>query len=179
MGCQEQWFPTAAEDGGDHEDRAGARNQEATAVLIGGPLAPRINGMVRFKDVPGGVEVFLHVEGLPPYQPAREGRPPVGPHGFHIHEKGDCTVGDPANPFTAAGPHWNPDHQPHGNHAGDLPVLFSNCGLASMTFFTNRFKVAEIVGRSVIIHENPDDYRTQPDGADGRRLACGVIRRKE
>ena len=109
----------------------------------------------------------------------RPGRPAAGkPARIHIHEKGDCTVGDPANPFTAAGP-MNPDHQPHGNHAGDLPVLFSNCGLASMTFFTNRFKVAEIVGRSVIIHENPDDYRTQPDGAAGRRLACGVIRRKE
>jgi len=174
MGCQERGFPAAAGDGEDYRE-----HQEAEAVLIGGPLAPRINGMVRFKDVPGGVEVFVHVEGLPPYQPAREGRPPVGPHGFHIHEKGDCTVGDPANPFTAAGPHWNPDHQPHGNHAGDFPVLFSNCGLATMTFFTNRFKVAEIVGRSVIIHENPDDYRTQPNGAAGRRLACGGIKRKE
>src|SRR5690554_4350777 len=71
MGCQERGFPAAAGDGEDYRE-----HQEAEAVLIGGPLAPRINGMVRFKDVPGGVEVFVHVEGLPPYQPAREGRPP-------------------------------------------------------------------------------------------------------
>ncbi len=153
--------------------------RKAAAVLTGGPLAPDIHGIVRFKDVPGGVEVFVHVEGLPPYQPAREGKPPIGPHGFHIHEKGDCTIGDPADPFAAAGPHWNPDRQPHGNHAGDFPVLFSNSGLATMTFFTNRFKVAEVVGRSVIIHENPDDYRSQPGEASGRRLACGLIQREE
>lgn len=46
-----------------------------------------------------------------------------------------------------------------------------------MGFFTDKFKVADIVGRSVIIHENPDDYRTQPAGASGKKLACGVIKR--
>ncbi|NLG83160.1 MAG: superoxide dismutase family protein, partial [Firmicutes bacterium] len=66
--------------------------------------------------------------------------------------------------------------QPHGNHAGDFPVLFSNHGRARMGFFTDRFKVVDVVGRAAIIHENPDDYRTQPAGASGRRLACGVIR---
>lgn len=67
--------------------------------------------------------------------------------------------------------------QPHGNHAGDFPVLFSNNGSSRMSFFTSKFKVADIIGRSVIIHESPDDYRTQPAGNSGRKLACGVIRR--
>ncbi len=149
----------------------------AVAEIRGGPLAPQIRGTVFFQDVPGGVWVSVEVSGLPAYRPASENSPPVGPHGFHIHEFGNCAVGNPANPFQASGGHYNPAGQPHGNHAGDFPVLFSNQGRALMGFFTDKFKVADIVNRSVIIHENPDDYRTQPAGASGKRLACGVIRR--
>lgn len=152
------------------------RQPTATAYIYGGPLAPDINGVVHFTDIPGGVWVSVDVKGLPPYRPATDGHGPVGPHGFHIHEFGNCIIGDPSDPFQGAGGHWNPDNQPHGNHAGDFPVLFSNDGRAIMSFFTNRFKVKEISGKSVIIHENPDDYRTQPNGNAGRRLACGVIR---
>lgn len=64
---------------------------------------------------------------------------------------------------------------PHGNHAGDFPVLFSNNGYARMSFFTDKFRVRDIIGRSVMIHENPDDYRSQPPGDSGKRIACGVI----
>lgn len=145
------------------------------AYIRGGPLAPEIRGVVYFKDMPGGTEVCVNVTGLPPYQPAREGRNPIGPHGFHIHEFGNCQVGDPEDPFQAAGGHWNPANQPHGNHAGDFPVLFSNGGRAMMCFFTDKFKPADVVGKSVIIHQSPDDYRTQPAGDAGKRLACGVI----
>jgi Cu-Zn family superoxide dismutase len=125
--------------------------------------------------VPGGTEVYTEISGLPSFKPAQDGRPQVGPFGFHIHEKGDCLVGNPANPFEAAGAHWNPTNQPHGNHAGDFPVLFSNGGKARMTFFTNKFKIPQIVGKSVIIHESPDNYESQPAGGSGRKLACGVI----
>ncbi|HHV71125.1 MAG TPA: superoxide dismutase family protein [Clostridia bacterium] len=148
----------------------------AIAYLKGGPLAPQLNGVVSFKDVPGGTEVCVVVSGLPPYQPGHNGEPPIGPHGFHLHVYGSCTIGDPNNPFQAAGDHWNPTNQPHGNHAGDFPVLFSNNSFASMCFFTNAFKPADVIGKSVIIHENPDDYRTQPAGNAGKRLACGIIK---
>lgn len=146
----------------------------AVAEVKGGPLAPGLSGTVRFKDVTGGVEVVAEIRGLPLYRPAQDNQPPVGPHGFHIHEKGNCEIGDPSDPFLAAGGHWNPDKQPHGNHAGDFPVLFSNHGYALMAFYTDRFKVSDIIGRSVIIHQNPD-YRSQPSGNSGKRLACGVI----
>lgn len=145
------------------------------AYVLGGPLAPQLRGTVLFKDVPGGTEVLAEVYGLPPYKPASGEDAPIGPHGFHIHEHGNCEIGDPDNPFLAAGGHWNPDNQPHGNHAGDFPVLFSNNGYALMAFFTKRFKPVDVVGRSVVIHENPDDYRSQPAGDAGKRLACGVI----
>lgn len=148
----------------------------AVAEIKGGPLVPGISGSVLFKDVPGGTEVIAEIKGLPCYQPAQNGEAPIGPHGFHIHECGNCAVGNPEEPFQAAGGHWNPDNQPHGNHAGDFPVLFSNNGYALMAFFTNRFKPQDIVDKAVIIHLNPDDYRTQPAGDAGKRIACGVIR---
>ena len=146
------------------------------AIIRGGPLDPDIKGEVTFRAVKGGTNVSVKVTGLPPYRPATNGNP-VGPLGFHLHERGICTIDDPNDPFQSAGGHWNPTNQPHGNHAGDFPVLFSNNGKARMTFFTNKFKPKDVVGRSVIIHMNPDDYRTQPSGDSGRRLACGIIKR--
>ncbi|HHT49890.1 MAG TPA: superoxide dismutase family protein [Eubacteriaceae bacterium] len=148
----------------------------AIAYINGGPLAPKICGVVTFHDVMGGVIVSINVNNLPKYKPGLGKQEPIGPHGFHIHENGTCAVGDPKDPFQAAGGHWNPGNQPHGNHAGDFPVLFSNDGYSSMCFFTNRFNSQDIIGRSIIIHENPDDYRTQPAGNSGKRLACGVIK---
>ncbi|MDF2626640.1 MAG: superoxide dismutase copper/zinc binding protein [Symbiobacteriaceae bacterium] len=147
----------------------------AAARITGGPLAPGIEGVVEFTTMQGGTWVAVAVSGLPAFRPAPEGGKPVGPHGFHLHINGSCDVGDRSDPFKAAGEHWNPDNQPHGNHAGDFPVLFSNGGRAMMSFFTNRFTAADVVGKAVIIHENPDDYRSQPSGDAGRRLACGVI----
>lgn len=149
--------------------------QLASAVIRGGPLAPNIYGRVIFSAVPGGTQVYADIYGLPEFKPGDGDNPPIGPHGFHIHQFGNCEVGDPNNPFQAAGEHWNPTNQPHGNHAGDFPVLFSNHGRARMCFFTDKFRVADVIGKSVIIHQNPDDYRTQPAGAAGKRLACGVI----
>lgn len=147
-----------------------------SAYIKGGPLAPNLKGIVYFYDVAGGTEVCTYIEGLPPYQPAQGDQAPIGPFGFHIHENDTCAVGDPTDPFMAAGGHWNPDNQPHGNHAGDFPVLFSNDGYARMCFFTNRFKPQDVTGKTIIIHQNPDDYRTQPSGNAGKRLACGIIR---
>lgn len=148
----------------------------AVAHIRGASPASKLKGIVYFKDVLGGTEVYVEVKGLPPYNPGTANTPPIGPHGFHIHDIGNCEVGDPNKPFTSAGEHWNPTNQPHGNHAGDFPVLFSNDGYARMSFFTNKFKVSDIIGKAVIIHENPDDYRTQPAGAAGKRIGCGIVK---
>jgi Cu-Zn family superoxide dismutase len=151
--------------------------QIAIANIKGGPLATQLRGTVLFTDVPGGTWVCIRVSGLPDYKAAKDKEQPVGPHGFHIHEKGSCEAGDPKEPFKAAGEHWNPTNQPHGNHAGDFPVLFSNKGMARMCFFTDKFRTQDIIGKAVIIHESPDDYRSQPAGNAGRRLGCGIIRK--
>lgn len=150
-------------------------SHNAIAYIKGGPLDPDIKGVVIFKEVYGGTLVDANIKGLPKYKPAQNGSQPIGPHGFHIHENGDCNIGDPEDPFQAAGGHWNPTNQPHGNHAGDFPVLFSNNGRAMMSFFTNKFTPRDAIGKSIIIHQNPDDYRSQPTGNAGKRLACGLI----
>lgn len=145
------------------------------ANIIGTSPESKLKGVVYFKDVPNGTEVYVEVKGLPNYMPASGNNPQVGPHGFHLHENGICDI-DENNPFSSAGGHWNPTNQPHGNHAGDFPVLFSNNGYARMSFFTDKFKVKDIIGKAVIIHESPDDFRTQPSGDSGKRIGCGVIK---
>lgn len=147
----------------------------AFAEIKGSALAPGLHGYVFFRDVPYGTEVTVEVTGLPPYKPAQGDQPPIGPHGFHIHQHATCGSTAKPEPFKEAGEHWNPTNQPHGNHAGDFPVLFSNDGYARMTFFTNKFSVEDVIGKSVMIHQNPDDYRTQPSGDSGKRIGCGAI----
>lgn len=149
----------------------------AFAVVNGSPQYKNIRGIIFFNASPGGTWVDVEMSGLPKYQQGTEGNSQVGPFGFHIHEGGDCTVGENDMPFMGAMGHYNPDNQPHGNHAGDFPVLFSNNGYSRMSFFTDRFKPEDIIGRTVIVHLSPDDYRTQPAGNSGKRIACGIIRR--
>lgn len=146
------------------------------AHIRGGPLAPAICGTLMIWEYGAGSWVSVAVTGLPEYRPGGNDQDPVGPHGFHLHERGDCSVGDPDDPFQAAGGHWDPDGQPHGNHAGDFPVLFSNGGVAISGFYTDRFRPQQAIGTAAIIHLHPDDYRTQPAGRSGPRLACGVVR---
>ncbi len=142
---------------------------DAAAVING--YKNNIRGTVKFYSVPDGTVVNVQINGLPEYQPATEKTPPIGPFGFHIHEGDHCTKFDPA----MLGTHYNPDKQPHGNHAGDFPVLFSNGGYSQMIFFTDKFKPSDVVGDTVMIHSGPDDYRTQPSGAAGLGIACGLI----
>lgn len=145
------------------------------ASLKGSPFAPDLYGNVFFYSVPGGTKVSVEFFNLPLYQPATDTSQPIGPFGFHIHEYGICEIIDPNSPYASAGGHYNPTNQPHGNHAGDFPVVFSNNGYAKMCFFTDKFKPKDIIGRSIILHENPDDFKSQPAGNSGKRMACGVI----
>jgi Cu-Zn family superoxide dismutase len=94
-----------------------------------------------------------------------------GFYAFHIHEGGSCGEND----FRGSGMHYNPTGAAHPDHAGDLPPLLSHNGKARMSVLTGRFRVDEIIGTTVIIHANPDDFTTQPSGNPGEKLACGVI----
>lgn len=154
---------------------AEGRRPEAYAIIRGSESYPNINGFVTFSRSRGGTWVEVEVRGLPEYMPAIGDRPPIGPFGFHIHEEGSCMPHEGSDAFSHAQGHYNPGNQPHGNHAGDFPVLFSNSGYSRMGFFTDRFSPRDVIGRAVIIHLHPDDYRSQPAGNSGERIACGEI----
>ena len=79
------------------------------------------------------------------------------------------------NEFADAHGHYNPKGTPHPEHAGDLPPLLSNHGMAWMAVYTDRFYPEDVVGRTVIIHEKADDFRSQPSGDAGEMIACGEI----
>lgn len=106
------------------------------------------------------------------------------PHGFHLHETGDCSAPD----ATSAGGHFNPGNAPHGDrqtsaphHAGDMPNLMP--GTDGVALVDQRLEGLQIdgggqydvVGRALIVHAQPDDYATQPTGNAGARIACGVV----
>ncbi len=148
---------------------------DAVAQIHGSDLAPEIHGTVKFLGIDDGCWVMAEIFGLPDFSEKTENTAQVGPFGFHIHEKDTCGSIHSDMPFEAAGGHWNPDGEPHGNHAGDFPLLFSNGGTAKMLFYTDRFFPRDVIGRSVVIHQSPDDYTTQPSGNSGRRIACGNI----
>ena len=161
----------------------------AVTVLLGAcqtipPDAPRATaqlqptkgnktfGEATFEQVGGKVRVVVYVQGLKPEQE----------HGLHIHEAGDCSSGDG---MSAKG-HFNPFDKPHGHHgsaerhAGDLPSLKANKeGRAKVEIDLDTLTLApgpaSVIGRGLIVHADPDDYKTQPTGNAGARIACGVI----
>jgi Cu-Zn family superoxide dismutase len=127
-------------------------------------------GEVTFTTEAGGVHVAGSFSGLV-----------YGEHGFHIHEKGDCSAPD----ASSAGGHFNPGGKPHAardaamRHAGDLGNLKADpYGLARVDFVDSTISLSgadSIIGKAVIIHEKADDFTTQPSGNAGARQACGVI----
>jgi Cu-Zn family superoxide dismutase len=153
------------------DSAAPSAKSRATAVAVLSP-APngKVKGEVRFTEEAEGIRVTANVEGLTP-----------GKHGFHIHEKGDCSPPD----FTSAGGHFNPTASKHGSpsdrehHVGDFGNLEANDqGVARLerVFAWLTFKgTNSILNKAVIVHEKADDLTTQPTGNAGGRLACGVI----
>lgn len=134
----------------------------------------KLKGVIEFTETNGEVLVVTKVDGLT-----------TGAHGFHIHEIGDCGKAD----FTSAGGHFNPGKTNHGalhaepSHAGDLGNLVADKNMkAYTTIKTHGVTLGEgknsIIGKAVIIHKDADDYKTQPTGNAGGRIACGVIELK-
>lgn len=131
-------------------------------------------GEVTFQQAGAAVRVAGRLSGLKPN----------AEHGFHVHEKGDCSSGD----GMSTGGHFNPGGKAHGHHAGserhagDMPNLRADAnGNAEFRFdvpgLTIGAGAADIVGKGLIVHRDPDDYKTQPAGNAGPRIACAVIAR--
>ncbi len=136
---------------------------EAIASISGGELAPELTGSVKFYRMGRGCLVVADLSGLPQSQ--------TGFFGFHIHQGSSCSGVE----FADTGSHYDPGKDPHPVHAGDLPPLLYSRGSAFMAVRTDRFDPAEVVGKTVVIHSMPDDFRSQPGGNAGQKIGCGVI----
>ncbi len=137
----------------------------AFADIRGGEDNPEISGKVFFFQKRNGVMVVADISGLPENSTGNF-------FAFHIHNGTSCTGKD----FSDTGTHFNPDDDIHPFHAGDLPPLLSNDGKAYCEVLTNRFRVKDIIGKTVVVHDMADDFRTQPAGAAGKKIACGIVK---
>lgn len=133
-----------------------------------------VNGSLRLTAEPSGVRIAGTVEGL---KPSSE-------QGFHVHENGDCSAPD----ASSAGAHFNPTSQPHGDpkadgprHLGDMVNLRADAkGSAKVDAFIegatlHTGRPDDVAGKAIVVHQKPDDYKSQPSGDSGDRVACGVI----
>jgi Cu-Zn family superoxide dismutase len=128
-------------------------------------------GEATFEQVGDKVHVVVNVQGLKPGQQ----------HGFHIHEVGDCSSGDGMSTKGHFNPFGRLHAHPGSGHAGDLPALTpARNGHAKLDVMLEGISLGSgpgnVVGRGLIVHADPDDYKTQPTGNAGARIACGVIR---
>ena len=157
---------------------AGCQSMSTDGPKASAMLAPtkgsNVRGSVTFAESGSRLRVIAAVSGLAPNSE----------FGFHIHEAGDCSSGDG---MSAKG-HFNPQGKPHAHagtperHAGDLPSLKSDAnGNATINVVLDIITVSpgptSVVGRGLIVHAQPDDFKTQPTGNAGARSACAVIQR--
>jgi Cu-Zn family superoxide dismutase len=129
----------------------------------------KVIGTVTFTKVGDDVQVVADITGLTP-----------GKHGFHIHEKGDCSAAD----ASSAGGHFNPTAHKHGGpattdrHEGDLGNIEADASGKAHLDWKGKMSLSgadSIIGKSVVVHEKEDDLKTDPSGNSGARQACGAI----
>jgi len=156
---------------GESRASAPAASSKKATATIEARSGSRITGMATFEEMRDHVSVTVEIAGAAP-----------GEHGVHIHEKGDCSAPD----ASSAGPHFNPAGHSHGSpnapmhHAGDLGNLtVGTDGKGKLTLMTHDLTVKagprSVRGRAIVIHEKPDDLKSQPAGNSGPRIGCGVI----
>lgn len=156
----------------NHTIEQEAQTQNAIAVM-NPKSGSNVTGKVEFRQEGKKVVMNLTLEGFETND---------GKHAIHIHETGDCSAED----GTSAGGHWNPHGHDHGkwgtdnHHLGDITNLtISENGTTNFSMITEKWTLLEgennIIGKSIIVHAQEDDFTTQPTGAAGTRIACGVI----
>lgn len=149
-------------------------SRSSATVQLAPAAGASVAGTLTLIPMGGGVHVTGNIAGLKP----------GGQHGFHIHETGDCSAAD----FSSAGGHFNPTAQAHGrasqgaHHLGDQDNLGADAnGVARVDAHFGGVVIGggalnDALGKAVVVHADPDDYRSQPAGNAGKRIACGIIR---
>ena len=160
-------------NGANASSTGGVSTAERAAVNLASASGSLVSGKLTLVPMGGGVHITGEIGGFSP----------GSSHGFHIHEKGDCSAPD----ASSAGGHFNPSAQPHGramqgaHHAGDSDNLVANArGVAKVDAHIAGVSLGggsanDIAGRALVVHAAADDYTSQPAGNAGARVACGVI----
>ena len=143
---------------------------DAVSYIRGGMTYPNIRGTVKFYQRKYSTLVVAEIMGLP--VPIGRCEKPI--FAFHLHEGSSCALNG-QEPFAETKGHYDPENCPHPYHAGDMPPLFGVNGFAFSAFMTDRFRVRDIIGKTVVIHAGPDDFSTQPAGNAGEKIACGIV----
>lgn len=169
---EESMEETTTEMNGSETLETENMNQQIT-VPMASKSGSSATGSISFVQEGDEVKMLANLTGLEP-----------GVHAIHLHVNGDCSADD----ATSAGGHWNPKSNEHGdwsggtNHMGDIGNLEADAaGNVSYTFSTSEWCIGcddnskNILGKGVIIHAKADDFTSQPSGAAGARVACGVI----
>ena len=168
-------------ENGEHTERHDHANHDDTTLMVGKEImvtmsaksGSDVNGVIEFMQTEEGVTMNADLAGLT-----------AGTHAIHIHQNGDCSSDD----GKSAGGHWDPTSEDHGKwgegmfHSGDIGNLeVAEDGKATLEFTTDKWcidcddETRNIVGKGVIVHASADDFKSQPSGAAGARVACGVI----
>lgn len=161
--------------------RAGVLATVSTVQEVPVNLVPAsgslVSGRLTLRPMGDGVHLTGEIGGLPRNST----------HAIHLHEKGDCSAAD----ASSAGGHFNPANHPHGrigtgaHHAGDMNNIVSDAsGVAKVDHHSSGTVLGggalnDAIGRAVVVHAEPDDYTSQPSGAAGARVACGVIQARK
>ncbi len=165
----------ASEAGGETAEGGFMVKGNFAEAMIDARSGSEMSGMAIFTEKDGTITVILDVEKAPP-----------GIHAAHLHQYGDCSAAD----GKSAGGHWNPTSKDHGEwgndpfHLGDLGnLVVDEAGFGSLTLTTDNWELGtggdlDIVGLGVIVHASADDFTSQPSGAAGVRIGCGVVVKK-
>lgn len=156
-----------------NEPEASAMETSSAVAVLSGASGANVTGTATFTALDNGkIRLVMDVENLS-----------AGEHALHLHENGDCSAAD----ATSAGGHWNPTDDPHGergegeHHSGDIDnMVVGEDGVGSLEMEVEGWSIgdgsrSDIVNKAVIIHAGADDFTSQPSGAAGARVACGVI----
>ena len=140
--------------------------EELVADIKGDSKHEQLSGKVRFQQLEDKVRITADLFNLPPDQFL----------GFHIHEGNECSGGE-KDQFKDVKNHFDKGNNKHPNHLGDLPSIYSSSGEVHQEIETNRFTLDDILGKTIIIHSQRDDFTSQPSGDAGDKIACGEIRK--
>ncbi|MBD3627326.1 superoxide dismutase family protein [Cyclobacterium sp.] len=157
----------------DSENNTESMELQSAVAVISGASGSNVSGSATFTELENGkVRLVIQVENLS-----------EGEHALHLHENGDCSAAD----ATSAGGHWNPTDDPHGKrgedeyHSGDIDnMVVGEDGVGAVEMEVEGWTIgdggsSDILNKAVIIHADADDFTSQPSGAAGSRVACGVI----